>query len=342
MMDLQEMVDELQQEAQAAALAAKDLDALQQLRVKYLGRSGVIREQYKQIGQLPEEDRPLAGQALNKATKMLERLFDGRTEALAKQAEQGRLAAESVDVTLPGRIPAAGCQHPLLATMDEMIEIFLGLGFVVAEGPEIEDYYHSFEALNYPEFHPAMAEQDTFYISDDILLRSQTSTVQIRAMEQQEPPVRIIVPGRCYRRDTVDATHCHTFYQLEGLLVDEGVTFADLKGTLEIFAQQVYGDRCHVRFRPDFFPFTEPSAELALTCTLCDGKGCRVCSNTGWLEVGGCGQVDPNVLAGVGYDTERYTGYAFGVGIERFAMLRHGIDDIRLLYSGDMRFLAQF
>jgi phenylalanyl-tRNA synthetase alpha chain len=341
-MELEDMVKQIQKEAQEAVLAAADIDALEQLRVKYLGRNGIIRQQYKQIGKLVEEERPLAGQALNKASKMLEKLFEGRTDALQKQAEEQKLAAEAVDVTLPGRIPAAGTQHPLLATMDEMVEIFLGLGFVVAEGPEVEDYYHSFDALNYPEFHPAMAEQDTFYISDDVLLRSQTSTVQIRAMEHQEPPVRIIVPGRCYRRDTVDATHCHTFYQLEGLLVDEGITFADLKGTLEIFAQQVYGNRCHVRFRPDFFPFTEPSAEIALTCTLCNGAGCRVCSNTGWLEVGGSGQVDPNVLAGVGYDTEKYTGYAFGVGIERFAMLRHGIDDIRLLYSGDMRFLQQF
>jgi phenylalanyl-tRNA synthetase alpha chain len=223
-----------------------------------------------------------------------------------------------------------------------MIAIFLGLGFTVAEGPEVENYHYSFEALNYPEYHPAMDEQMTFYITDNVLLRSQTSTVQIRTMENQEPPVRVIVPGRCYRRDTVDATHCHTFYQLEGLIVDEGITFADLKGTFEAFARGMFGDRCHTRFRPDFFPFTEPSAEMALTCTLCWGEGCRVCSNTGYLELGGCGMVDPNVLAGVGYDTEKYTGFAFGVGIERFTMLRHGIDDIRLFYSGDMRFLGQF
>ncbi len=341
-MALNELIKQLQEEAQAAVLAARDLSILEDLRVRYLGRNGILRQQYKQVASLPEEDRPLAGQALNKLSNALQKLFEGRKTALVRQAEQHRLQAEAVDVTLPGRTPATGHQHPLLATMDEMIEIFLGLGFVVAEGPEVEDYYHSFEALNYPEYHPAMAEQDTFYVSDDVLLRSQTSTVQIRVMEQQEPPVRIIAPGRCYRRDTVDATHCHTFYQLEGLLVDEGITFADLKGTLEIFARQVFGERCHVRFRPDFFPFTEPSAEIALTCTLCEGTGCRVCSNTGYLEVGGSGQVDPNVLAAVGYDTERYTGYAFGVGVERFAMLRHGIDDIRLFYSGDMRFLDQF
>jgi phenylalanyl-tRNA synthetase alpha chain len=341
-MELTETIEQIQQEARAAVLGAADLGALEEVRVKYLGRNGTLRQQYKQLGSLAAEDRPLAGQALNKAISTLERLMEGRKSALAEQAEQQKLQAEALDVTLPGRVPAIGHQHPLLATMEEMIEIFLGLGFMVAEGPEVEDYHHSFEALNYPKYHPAMDEQDTFYVSDQVLLRSQTSTVQIRVMEQQEPPVRIIAPGRCYRRDTVDATHCHTFYQLEGLLVDEGITFADLKGTLEIFARQVFGDRCHVRFRPDFFPFTEPSAEIALSCTLCDGSGCRVCSGTGYLEVGGSGQVDPNVLAGVGYDTEKYTGYAFGVGIERFAMLRHGIDDIRLFYSGDMRFLEQF
>jgi len=341
-MELEDRVKQIHQEAQAAILAAMDLQTLEQLRVKYLGRNSMVRQEYSRIGNLPEQDRPLAGQALSKLSNTLERLIEGRNSALLEQAEQRKLEAEFLDVSLPGRIPRSGHQHPLLATLDEMVEIFLGLGFIVAEGPQVEDYYHSFEALNYPEYHPAMAEQDTFYVSDDVLLRSQTSTVQIRYMEAHEPPVRIVVPGRCYRRDTVDATHGHTFYQLEGLLVDEGVTFADLKGTLEIFAQEVFGDRCHVRFRPDFFPFTEPSAEIALTCTLCEGRGCRVCSGTGYLEVGGSGQVDPNVLAGIGYDTEKYTGFAFGVGIERFAMLRHGIADLRLFYSGDMRFLEQF
>ncbi len=341
-MGLEDTIKEIQKEAQAAVLAAQDMDALEQLRIKYLGRKGIIRQQYQQIGQLSDEDKPLAGQTLNKLNGILQKLFEGRSAALSKKADEAKLAAESLDVTLPGRAPKIGHEHPLLATLNDMIGIFLGMGFVVAEGREVEDYFHSFDALNYPEFHPAMAEQDTFYVTDDILLRSQTSTVQIRTMEHQEPPVRIIAPGRCYRRDTVDATHCHTFYQLEGLLVDEGITFADLKGTMQIFAREIFGDRCHVRFRPDFFPFTEPSAEVALSCTICGGEGCRVCSGTGYLEVGGCGQVDPNVLSGIGYDTEKYTGFAFGVGIERFTMLRHGIDDIRLFYSGDMRFLEQF
>lgn len=332
----------IQTEAEAAVAAAADEAALEEVRVKYLGRNGLVRAQFQKLGSVPKEDKPAVGEALNGLSKRLEELLAARKEALAAGAADQVLAAETLDITLPGRARRVGKRHPLLATLDEMVGIFLGLGFRVMEGPEVEDYYHSFGALNYPEYHPAMDEQMTFYCSADTLLRSQTSTVQIRAMEHMEPPVRIVVPGRCYRRDTVDATHCHTFYQLEGLLVDEGITFADLKGTLEIFAREMFGERCHVRFRPDFFPFTEPSAEVALSCTLCDGSGCRVCSGTGYLEVGGAGEVDPNVLAGVGYDTEKYTGFAFGVGVERFTMLRHGIDDIRLFYSGDMRFLGQF
>ncbi len=337
-----EQIAALLAEAEAAISAARDESALEEARIKYLGRNGLVRAQFQNLGTVPKEDKPAVGAALNELSQKLEALLKARKEAVEGSGAEAALAAETIDVTLPGRAPRVGKRHPLLATMDEMIAIFLGLGFRVAEGPEVEDYYHSFGALNYPEYHPAMDEQMTFYAGPQTLLRSQTSTVQIRAMEKMEPPVRVIVPGRCYRRDTVDATHCHTFYQLEGLLVDEGITFADLKGTMQIFAQEIFGERCKVRFRPDFFPFTEPSAEIALSCTLCEGSGCRVCSNTGYLEVGGAGQVDPNVLANVGYDTEKYTGYAFGVGIERFTMLRHGIDDIRLFYSGDMRFLRQF
>jgi phenylalanyl-tRNA synthetase alpha chain len=332
----------LHAEAEAAIADARDEAALEEARIKYLGRNGLVRAQFQKLGAVSKEDKPAVGAALNELSQRLEALLAERTEALAAVGADAELLAETLDVTLPGRAPRVGKRHPLLQTLDDMIAIFLGLGFRVAEGPEVEDYYHSFGALNYPEYHPAMDEQMTFYAGPEVLLRSQTSTVQIRAMEQMPPPVRIIVPGRCYRRDTVDATHCHTFYQLEGLLVDEGITFADLKGTLQIFAEEIFGERCKVRFRPDFFPFTEPSAEVALSCTLCDGSGCRVCSGTGYLEVGGAGQVDPNVLANVGYDTEKYTGYAFGVGVERFTMLRHGIDDIRLFYSGDMRFLRQF
>ncbi len=337
---MEDKLEQLRDEAVVAFREADDEEQLEQMRVQYLGRQGELREMMKNLGSLAKEQRPAVGRLANRVSQELQQAYEQRQQQLAEQAAQE--LAERIDVTLPGRAPRVGRRHPLLATLDEMIEIFLGLGFNVAEGPEVENYHYSFDALNYPEFHPAMDEQMTFYISDDVLLRSQTSPVQIRVMEQQSPPVRIVAPGRCFRRDTVDATHCHTFYQLEGLLVDEGVTFADLKGTLEVFAHEMFGPSCHMRFRPDFFPFTEPSAEIALTCMICGGAGCRACGYTGWMEVGGSGMVDPTVLTGVGYDTEKYTGFAFGVGVERLAMLRHSIDDIRLFYSGDMRFLEQF
>ncbi len=307
---MEEKLKQLRDEAVAAFRKAQNDEQLEQARVEYLGRHGRMREAMKSIASLPEEQRPIVGSLANRALHEMEQVYQQCQQELAQRAA-AQEPGERIDVTLPGRAPRVGRRHPLLATLDEMVEIFLGLGFTVAEGPEIENYYYSFEALNYPEFHPAMDEQMTFYISDDVLLRSQTSPVQIRVMEQQQPPVRIVSPGRCFRRDTVDATHCHTFYQLEGLLVDEGVTFADLKGTLEVFAREMFGPSCHMRFRPDFFPFTEPSAEVALTCIICGGVGCRACGYT-------------------------------GVGVERLAMLRHGIDDIRLFYSGDMRFLEQF
>jgi phenylalanyl-tRNA synthetase alpha chain len=337
------MLDQVQQlaaEAKAAIAQAADDRQLEEARVTYLGRKGLLRQLQQGIKDVPAADKPAFGQALNALGNELQEAFTARQEALAAQASP--LAAEALDVTLPGRMPRVGRQHPLLATLDRMIDIFLGLGFTVAEGPEVENFYYSFGALNYPEDHPAMDEQMSFYITDNMLLRSQTSTVQIRTMERTQPPVRIVAPGRCFRRDNVDATHCHTFYQIEGLLVDEGVTFADLKGTLDAFAKGMYGDQARMRLRPDFFPYTEPSAEIAMSCILCRGAGCRVCKQSGWLEVGGSGMVDPNVLEEVGYDSERYTGFAFGMGIERLAMLMHGIDDIRLFYSGDMRFLGQF
>ncbi len=335
------MIDQLLQlesDARAAFSAASTEAALEEVRVAFLGRSGRLRELQEGMKAVPKEDKPAVGREFNRVKNVLEALLEERRAALAAPVAGARW----LDVTMPGRAPRVGKQHPLSATMEEIIGIFLGLGFTVAEGPEVETYYYGFEALNYPEYHPAMDEQMTFYVTDRTLLRSQTSTVQIRAMEKTQPPVRIIVPGRCYRRDTVDATHCHTFHQLEGLLVDEGITFADLKGTLNVFGRELFGEDCRARFRPDFFPFTEPSAEFAFSCPFCDGGSCKVCSGSGWLEIGGCGMVDPNVLEGVGYDSEKYTGWAFGFGVERLAMLRHGIDDIRLFYSGDMRFLEQF
>jgi phenylalanyl-tRNA synthetase alpha chain len=334
------MIDQLLQlesEARAAFSAASTEAALEEARVAFLGRNGKLRELQEGMKAVPKEDKPAVGREFNRVKTVLEGLLEERTAALAAPT-----ATSALDVTMPGRAPRVGKQHPLSATLDDLVSIFLGLGFTVAEGPEVENYHYAFEALNYPEYHPAMDEQMTFYVTERTLLRSQTSTVQIRAMEKTQPPVRIIVPGRCYRRDTVDATHCHTFHQLEGLLIDEGVTFADLKGTLECMAQEMFEGRAHARFRPDFFPFTEPSAELALTCPFCESGPCKVCGGQRYLEIGGCGMVDPNVLEGVGYDSEKYTGWAFGFGVERLAMLRHGIDDIRLFYSGDMRFLEQF
>lgn len=330
------------EKARAALSGAANLDELEQARVEYLGRSGILRELQQGIREVAEDLRPRVGKMINETRQELERMLEERRKQLEEGQVHEREEESRIDVSLPGRSQHIAGRHPLLATLDDMLEIFLGLGYTIAEGPEVENYYYGFEALNYPADHPAMDEQMTFYIADDVLLRSQTSTVQIRVMEQQEPPVRVVVPGRCFRRDTVDATHSHTFHQLEGLCVDEGITMADLKGTLLAFGRAMFGEDTQVRFRPDFFPFTEPSAEFAVTCFACHGDRCRVCKSSGWIELGGAGMVDPNVLANVGYDTERYTGFAFGVGIERFAMNRYGIPDMRLLYSGDMRMLRQF
>ena len=330
----------LRDEAAAAIRGAQTQGDLEAARVEFLGRKGKLSALRKGLSTLPPEEKPAAGKLLNEITAELQALFELRQAEIAARAAAEALAAERLDVTLPGRAPRVGRPHPLLATMHEMVDVFLRMGFAVAEGPEIEDYYHGFEALNYPPDHPAMDEQMTFYVDGDSHLRSQTSTVQIRYMETHAPPVRIVFPGRCYRRDKVDATHNHTFYQFEGLLVDEDVTFADLKGAMTAFAKAMFGEDMAVRLRPDFFPFTEPSAEFALTCLICRGEGCRVCSQTGWLEIGGSGMVDPNVLRAVGYDPERWTGWAFGFGIDRLAMLRHRVDDIRHLYQNDMRFLG--
>ncbi len=330
--------------ARSALRGASDLEELEETRIEYLGRSGILRELQQGIRDVAEELRPRVGKLINRTRQELEKIVEERRRELEEQQVYERAEENRIDVTLPGRSGYIAGRHPLMATLDDMLEIFLGLGYNIAEGPEVENYYYGFEALNYPPDHPAMDEQMTFYLGENTLLRSQTSTVQIRVMEQQKPPVRVVVPGRCFRRDTVDATHSHTFHQLEGLCVDEGITMADLKGTLIAFGRGMFGEDTRVRFRPDFFPFTEPSAEFAVSCFACRGEGenCRVCKNSGWIELGGAGMVDPNVLANVGYDTERYTGFAFGVGIERFTMNRHGIPDMRLLYSGDMRMLRQF
>lgn len=340
--DLQRQVSQIAAEAEQRVRAANAEQEVANLRREILGRKGSLTALLKGIGSLPPEDRPVAGRVLNEATSRIEALLNEAAESVRERAERLRREAGAVDVTLPGRFIWLGRKHPLTRTLEEICEIFLGLGFTVAEGPEIETEWHNFTALNIDTDHPVMDEKDSFYIGEGLLLRTETSAVQIRVMEQQPPPVRIIAPGRVYRRDTVDATHSHTFYQVEGLWVDEGISFAHLKGVLTLFVEKMFGPGLRLRFRPDYFPFVEPGAEVSYSCYLCAGEGCGLCKHTGWIELGGCGMVHPNVLENVGYDAERFTGFAFGLGLERLAMRKHGIDDMRLFYENDLRFLHQF
>jgi len=339
-MGLSEEIDQIREEFRNKLRGAEeDLDALEALRVEFLGRKGKVQEMFSLIGEASPEERPKIGKSLNELKEFVaESLQDAREAAeAAEEREQYDL-----DVTLPGRRPFYGHEHPLALTLREMEEIFTSLGFVTVEGPEIETDYYNFEALNIPKDHPARDMQDTFYIEEDVVLRTHTSPVQIRVMEEQQPPVRIIVPGRVYRNEAVSARSNCLFYQVEGLYVDEGVTFADLKATLEEFAHRYFGESSTIRFRPSFFPFTEPSTEVDVSCFLCGGEGCRVCKQTGWLEILGAGMVDPNLYEYVGYDAEKYTGFAFGIGVDRMVMMKYGIEDIRLLYDSDLRFLRQF
>jgi phenylalanyl-tRNA synthetase alpha chain len=337
------MLEELQ-ELQKAAVediqGAADLPLLEDLRVRYLGRKSRLRQIMGQIGQLAAAERPQLGQAGGQAQKAIQNALEAKLSALREEAEAG----SGIDVTLPGHQPRTGTLHPLAQLTDELVGIFQGMGFAVADGPEAEDEYHNFDALNTPADHPARDLHDTFYLQDGGLLRTHTSTVQIRVMEKQPPPVRIISLGRCYRKETVDATHHFSFHQIEGLYVDRNVSFADLKGTIEAMGRQVLGSDTRVRFRPHFFPFTEPSAEYDFSCSLCDGQNskCSICKGTGWIEIAGAGMVDPEVFNAVGYDPEEYTGFAFGMGLERIAMIRYGIDDVRLFLENDLRFTHQF
>ena len=331
----------LEQQARQAADQAQDLKALDEVRVQYLGKKGLLTEQLKQLGKLPADQRPQAGQAINVAKKLVQDAIEARKGALQNAALEAQLASERVDVTLPGRGQAVGGLHPVTRTLQRIERLFAGMGFESVEGPEIEDDYHNFEALNIPAHHPARAMHDTFYIDEHRVLRTHTSPVQIRVMEKQKPPFRVIAPGRVYRCDS-DLTHTPMFHQVEGLLVDEDISFGDLKGILTTFIHQLFDEQTSLRFRPSFFPFTEPSAEVDILCVICRGKGCRVCSHTGWLEILGSGMVHPALYANVGYDTERYTGFAFGMGVDRIAMLKYGIDDIRKFFDNDMRFLSQF
>jgi len=335
-------LDNLLQQATQSIAESSDLASLDAVRVAYLGKKGEVTAKLKNLGLTPADERPAAGQAINKVKVQIQALLEDRKTSISDQLIANKLKLDTVDVTLPGRRLKAGGLHPVTLTMNRIQKMFGKLGFDVAEGPEVEDDFHNFEALNIPAHHPARAMHDTFYFDAHRLLRTHTSPVQIRVLEKQGPPVRIIAPGRVYRCDS-DITHTPMFHQVEGLLVDENVSFSDLKGTLEDFLKQFFEqDDLKTRFRPSYFPFTEPSMEVDISCVMCAGEGCRVCSHTGWLEVLGCGMVHPEVFRHAGLDTETYTAYAFGIGVERLAMLRYGVNDLRLFFENDLRFLKQF
>jgi len=335
-------LDGLVSQAQQAVDAADDLRALDEVRVQYLGKSGLFTERLKQLGRLPADERKTAGQAVNQAKQAFQQALEARKASLEEMLLARRLASERIDVTLPGRDVENGGLHPVTRTMQRIQAFFASAGFEVAEGPEIEDDFHNFEALNIPAHHPARAMHDTFYFDEHLLLRTHTSPVQIRHMKDAQPPMKVIAPGRVYRCDS-DLTHTPMFHQVEGFLVDEQVSFADLKGILNAFLHGFFErEDLEVRFRPSYFPFTEPSAEVDIQCVMCGGAGCRVCSQTGWLEVLGCGMIHPEVFRHVGIDSEKYLGYAFGMGVERLAMLRYGVNDLRLFFENDLRFLRQF
>jgi phenylalanyl-tRNA synthetase alpha chain len=338
---MKERLQQLQEEALAALQQAADLKALQDVRVQILGKKGALTEVMKGMRDLSAEDRPVVGSLVNTLKDLFEASFEQRQAGLQQQAISAKLAGEKIDITLPGRRTVIGSKHPVTLVSEEIVDIFARLGFSVEEGPEIEQDFYNFEALNIPKDHPARDMQDTFYISDDLVLRTHTSPVQIRSMLKKKPPVRVIAPGTVYRRDS-DITHSPMFHQIEGFLVDEKVTFGDLKGILTHFLKEFFGEGLNVRFRPSFFPFTEPSAEVDIACVICGGKGCRVCSGTGWLEILGCGMIDPAVFTSVNYDPEACSGFAFGMGLERIAMLKYGVSDLRLFFENDLRFLKQF
>ena len=314
---------------------------LEGIRVKYLGKKGELTQILRGMGGLSPEERPIIGKVANEVRETLENAIFKATEEIKNKEKEKRLQSEIIDISMPGKKQTIGNRHPLDLTLEKINEIFLSMGFSIEEGPEVEKDYYNFEALNIPKDHPARGEQDTFYINDNIVLRTQTSPIQIRTMENQKPPIKMIAPGKVYRSDAADATHSPIFYQIEGLVIDKGVTFADLKGTLELFTKKMFGD-VETKFRPHDFPFTEPSAEMDATCFVCHGEGCRVCKGSGWIELLGCGMVHPQVLRNCGIDPEVYSGFAFGFGLDRMVMQKYGIDDIRLLYESDMRFLNQF
>ena len=336
-----ENLDALVSQALEAVQHAEDINALEQIRVQFLGKKGELTQVMKTLGNLPAGERPKVGALINEAKERVTDVLNARKAAFEEAELSAKLAAEQIDVTLPGRGQTTGGLHPVTRTLERIEQFFTRIGYGIAEGPEVEDDYHNFEALNIPGHHPARAMHDTFYFNANMLLRTHTSPVQARTMESQQPPIRVVCPGRVYRCDS-DITHSPMFHQVEGLLIDRDINFADLKGTIKEFLRVFFEKELAVRFRPSFFPFTEPSAEVDIQCVMCSGKGCRVCKQTGWLEVLGCGMVHPNVLRMSGIDPEEFQGFAFGMGAERLAMLRYGVNDLRLFFDNDLRFLAQF
>lgn len=341
-MDILQLIKAIKEQTDRDLLGIDTTQALENLRVKVLGKKGELTALLRGMGQLSPDERPKAGQWINAAREELTALLLDKAQKLSLIERDHALKLETLDVTEPRPLSAFGSAHPVTLALSEVVDCFTGMGFEVVEGPEIELDHFNFELLNLPKNHPARDAQDTFYIDDNIVLRTHTSPVQARTMLSRKPPIRIICPGRVFRADEVDASHSPVFHQLEGLVIDEDVTMADLRGTLNAFARRLYGEGVTTRFRPSFFPFTEPSAEVDLTCVNCHGAGCRVCKGTGWIEVLGCGMVNPKVLEMCGIDAKRYSGFAFGIGLERIAMQRYGVSDMRLLYEGDMRFLSQF
>ncbi len=339
---MKEKLKAIVDEALEKIKASEELDKLNEIRVAFLGKKGELTEILKSMKDVAPEDRPVIGHLVNEARSVLEEKLDEKKNYFAKKLREDQILKETIDVTLPAKKPMVGHRHPSSVALDEVERIFVGMGYEVVEGPEVEYDYYNFEALNIPANHPAKDEQDTFYVTSNILLRTQTSPVQVREMEKGKLPIRLIAPGRVFRSDEVDATHSPSFHQIEGLVIDKNITFADLKGTLAEFAKQLFGEDTKVKFRPHHFPFTEPSAEVDVTCFKCGGKGCRFCKGSGWIEILGCGMVHPKVLKMSGIDPEQYSGFAFGVGLERIALLKYEIDDMRLLYENDVRFLKQF
>ncbi len=317
-------------------------EQLDEFRVKYLGKKGVLKEILKGMGKLSNEERPLIGKFANETRENIEKHIESMKERIKSIELENQLLKEDIDVTLPSSEINIGHKHPLNVILDEIKDIFIGMGYKVAEGPEVDTVYNNFDALNSPKDHPSRSLSDTFYINEELLLRTQTSPVQVRTMKANDPPIKIISPGRCFRYDELDATHSPMFHQIEGLVVDEDVTMADLKGTLDLFAKRLFGENTKTKFRPHYFPFTEPSAEVDVSCFKCGGEGCKFCSNTGWIEILGCGMVHPNVLEECDIDSKKYSGFAFGMGLDRITMLKYEIDDIRLLFENDIRFIKQF